>query len=170
MSGGAPATDAADNIYIFTVNGTIPLADRTNSPNADTILKLSSPGGLNLVDSFPRDQATLTPDSGLNIRFPAALSMLSANGSIDGIRWSLHVDASGSAVLYADDALNSTRELYDSNKSPADQLGGAINFAVPTIANGHVYIGTQDSLAVFGLLSAVPDDNLRQSSQILMFS
>jgi hypothetical protein len=54
--------------------------------------------------------------------------------------------------LYAYDSLNLANELYNSSQFASDQLDGAVKFAVPTIANGHVYIGTQSSVAVFGTL------------------
>jgi hypothetical protein len=67
--------------------------------------------------------------------------------------WTLDVSAyvAGPAVLHAYDALNLANELYNSGQASGDQLDGAVKFTVPTIANGHVYVGTQSSLAVFGL-------------------
>ena len=45
-------------------------------------------------------------------------------------------------------------EYYDSSQSGLrDQLGGAVKFAVPTVADGHVYVGSQYSFSVFGLFA-----------------
>ena len=60
--------------------------------------------------------------------------------------------AQGPAILHAYDALDLSHDLYSSDRVPADQLDGAVKFAVPTVASGRVYVGTQSSLAVFGLL------------------
>jgi hypothetical protein len=59
----------------------------------------------------------------------------------------------GPSVLHAYDA-NTLTELYNSSQfGTADQLGGAVKFSVPTVANGKAYVPTQTGLYVFGLLA-----------------
>jgi uncharacterized protein (TIGR03437 family) len=59
-----------------------------------------------------------------------------------------------SNILHAYDAGNLGHELYNSNQnSSRDALDSYVKFSVPTIANGKVYVGTQDSVAVYGLLA-----------------
>ncbi len=86
-----------------------------------------------------------------------ASPVISSNGSGDGIVWAL--DTSGYAtsaptILRAYDATNLSNELYSGPISATDPLaaGAAVKFAVPPIANGKVYVGTQNELSVFGLL------------------
>jgi len=105
-------------------------------------------------------------------RYPAgATPSISANGNKNGILWLIErPDAlgaqpgDGAAVLYAYDAekLNTTgimQSLYNSAEALShnvyrDRGGCANKFAVPTIANGKVYVGTQNELDVFGLLGS----------------
>ena len=52
-------------------------------------------------------------------------------------------------------------ELYNSQmKGSRDSLGSFVRFTVPTVANGKVYAGTGNSLAVFGLLNQPPQPSL----------
>ncbi|HYL59949.1 MAG TPA: choice-of-anchor D domain-containing protein [Candidatus Acidoferrales bacterium] len=92
-----------------------------------------------------------------NIGFPGASPVISANGQTGGVMWFIDSSAyagPGPAVLYAFDATDLSRELYDSNQFAAnDNPGPAVKFTVPTVANGKVYVGTQTQLAAFGILS-----------------
>jgi len=91
------------------------------------------------------------------VGYPGANLSISANGSSDGIVWSLENSGTrsvpGVAVLHAYNAANVGQQLYNSNQAGTrDRPGNAVKFAVPTIANGKVYVGTQTGLAVYGLL------------------
>ena len=56
-------------------------------------------------------------------------------------------------VLHAYDATNLATELYNSNQAAGsrDHFSGN-KFITPMIANGKVYVGTPNGVAVFGLL------------------
>ena len=98
-----------------------------------------------------------TPVSRSNTRmaFPGASPSFSAFGNRNGIAWALQTQdylRSGPTILHAYEAVNLQNELYHSNQTGLrDHPGGAVKFAVPTIANGKVYVGTQTTLAVYGL-------------------
>ncbi len=83
--------------------------------------------------------------------FPGANMSISANGSTNGIVWT--IEAGGVNVLHAYDATNVARELYNSSQSGSrDNFGGAVRFTVPTVINGKVYVAGATQLAVFGKL------------------
>lgn len=80
------------------------------------------------------------------------VASISANGNTQGIVWALDW---GAGVLFAYDATDLTKELYDSNQAAGNRdhfsaVGG--HFITPMVANGRVYIGTSSTVAVFGLL------------------
>ena len=110
--------------------------------------------------------------------FPVgATPSVSANGTTNGIVWAIErPDALGTepgiqpAILTAYNATpvkgkSAMTMLYNSASAliqgvRRDQGGCANKFAVPTIANGRVYVGTQNELDVFGLLGAKKGPNL----------
>ncbi len=83
--------------------------------------------------------------------YPGATPSISSNGTANGIVWD--IEYAPQAILHAYDA-NSLTELYNSNQAGTrDQLGTGVKFAVPTVANGEVFVGGSGFLSVFGLLS-----------------
>ena len=104
--------------------------------------------------SLNNGQLSLAKQSTSIFRWPGATAVISANGSTNGIVWALETNGSGApALLHAYTAADVSYELYNSNQnSVRDYPGPAIKFAVPTTANGKVYVGAQGQLSVFGLL------------------
>ena len=94
-----------------------------------------------------------TPDT---FGFAGSTPSISANGANNGLVWMID---NGSHQLRAYLASDLSNEIYTSNKAGArDQLTGSTKFSVPTVADGHVFvgIGTNNSgggvngLAAFG--------------------
>ena len=91
-----------------------------------------------------------------------ATPSVSSNGMTNGIVWALqrqeylgYYPATTPAILHAYDATNISAELYNSAmNAERDHAGLSNKFAVPTIANGKVFVGTTTELDVYGLLSA----------------
>ena len=101
---------------------------------------------------------TSQSQSAHSFTFRGVTPAVSANGTRNGVLWAL--DTSGDptsgnpapAVLFAYDAANLGTLLYSSPGSGSGAAGTAIKFAVPTVANGKVYVGGAGSFSVFGLL------------------
>ena len=85
--------------------------------------------------------------------YPGATPAISANGNSNGILWAVE-NGSTTAILHAYDATNLASELYNSGQASGarDQFGAGNKFITPTIANGRVYVGAPNGVAVFGLL------------------
>jgi hypothetical protein len=88
----------------------------------------------------------------INFGYPGATPTISANGTSNGILWA-YENHSGAAVLHAYDATDLNTELYNSSDL---NIGGAVKFAVPTVCNGKVFVGTSNSIAAFGLGVSAP--------------
>jgi uncharacterized protein (TIGR03437 family) len=114
------------------------------SPSQDKLKAFSVSGAH--IEPLPLSQSSSA------FYYPGAVPAVSANGSSNGIVWL--VEAGFSGTLRAFDAANLANELYNSQmNSSRDALGSFVKFSVPTIANGRVYVGTGNALAVFGLLN-----------------
>jgi len=97
--------------------------------------------------------ATLTSQSSNTMGSSGATPVISANGTNAAILWALDTTASGGPVLNAYDATNvATTPLYSSSAKPSDAVGPTGKFAVPTVANGYVYVGTNGGVVIYGLL------------------
>jgi outer membrane protein assembly factor BamB len=107
------------------------------------------------VKAFPivggKLQATPASQSANQFGYPGTTPSVSANGSSNAILWA--VENGGTAVLHAYDAADLTKELYNSNQAAnsRDHFSGN-KFITPMVANGKVFVGTSNSVAVFGLL------------------
>jgi hypothetical protein len=93
-----------------------------------------------------------TSKTAMVFSYPGTTPSVSANGTANAIIWAA---ANGTtAALLAFDANNLAKQLYSSNDAGTrDHFGAGNKFIVPTVANGKVYVGTQNSVGVFGLLN-----------------
>jgi Abnormal spindle-like microcephaly-assoc'd, ASPM-SPD-2-Hydin/PQQ-like domain len=90
-----------------------------------------------LLSSAPVSQGTLT------FGYPGADPVVSANGATNGIVWSIDTKTNS---LIANDATNLANTLFTGALSAP-----AIRWTVPTVVNGHVYVGEQGKVFGFGL-------------------
>jgi hypothetical protein len=89
--------------------------------------------------------------SAVSFEYPGTTPSVSANGSSNGIVWA--VENGNTGILHAYDATNLASELYNSTQAGSRDRFTDNKFITPMIANGKVYVGTPNSVAVFGLLS-----------------
>jgi len=110
------------------------------------------------LKAFPLTNAKLAtaPSSHSAVTFPhpGPTPSISANGTQDGIVWALESNLGSLGVLHAYDPSNLAHEFYNSNQAAngRDNFGNGNKFITPMIVNGKVYVGTQNGVAVFGLL------------------
>ena len=80
---------------------------------------------------------------------PGSVSV-SSDGTNNGIVW---IPDRNTNQIHAYDAATLSTELWNSGQrtSGVDNVGAVVKFAVPTVANGKVYVGTTSGLVVYGL-------------------
>jgi len=95
-------------------------------------------------------QAQYTSKTPETFGYPGPSPSISANGTSDGIVWIFGSDS----VVRAYDANNLAVELYNSNQNrQRDRAGTAVQFVVPTVADGMVFVGAENEVDVYGLLN-----------------
>jgi hypothetical protein len=103
---------------------------------------------------------TLKSTGGMSLGHPGGTMTVSSNGTManTGVVWaniprlgdSWHATAQGS--LFAFDAADVSKELWNSDADPKDTLGSYAKFSPPLVANGKVYQATfSGKLMVYGL-------------------
>jgi hypothetical protein len=131
LPGGVWSTPAYFNnaVYYADVGGTLKSFGITNA-------KLSS---------------APTSQTGTSFGYPGTSPSVSANGTANAILWA--AENANPAVLHAYDATNLARELYNSNQAAngRDNVAAGNKFIAVTVADGKVFLGTVNSVGVFGL-------------------
>jgi hypothetical protein len=151
------ATQDNSNVYQQVTNA---LANGAWSSPAYFNQTIYYAGQGDVLKAFPITSALLatTPSSHSSTTFsyPGSTPSVSANGTSNGIVWALQDSTGSAAVLHAYDATNLSNELYNSNQTQpngsSSAFGNGNKFITPVVANGNVYIGTPNGVAVFGLL------------------
>ena len=129
-------------------------AAQDGNPSSDPLRAFAFNTTTGVVSSAPTSQSAKI------FGFSGPTTSVSSNGTSSGIVWALDnlnwnaSCPSSCQVVYAYDATNLANKLWDSTlaTNSRDRSGGAVKFTVPTVANGKVYVGGQNSVTVFGLL------------------
>ena len=104
---------------------------------------------------FPVSSATLasSPAAQTSNSFSAlgATPSISANGDQNGVVWAVSSESGGKLLAF--DAAH-LKQLYDSDAQPADMFYGYSEFAVPSIADGKVFVPTYSGVEVYGELAS----------------
>jgi hypothetical protein len=84
--------------------------------------------------------------------YPGTTPSISAYGATNGILWA--TENTSPAVLHAYEAGNLDIELYNSGQAAngRDHFGVGNKFIAPTVVNGKVYVGTTNSVGIFGFV------------------
>ncbi|HEY6126623.1 MAG TPA: hypothetical protein VIW23_00425 [Candidatus Acidoferrum sp.] len=129
------------------------------NPTSDPLRAFSfNSAGSGLISSSPTSTTSSTKIFGFSGPTPSVSSSGTSNGIVwvlDNAQWNTScTDLATCQALYAYDATGLGTMLYNSTQAPAsrDLDGGAVKFTVPTVANGKVYVGNQNTLTVYGLL------------------
>jgi hypothetical protein len=143
--------DGQNDNNFFTMSNALPYGASSTPAYFDTVLYYGGNGdslkaflALGFSNSaVSQSTSTLGP--------AGATPVISANGTSTPIVWALDTTASGGPALYAYNAADLTNQLYSSNTNPNDAIGATSAHAVPVVANGSVYVGTESGVIFFGL-------------------
>jgi hypothetical protein len=138
-------------------------------------------GGVLKAYAISNGYITPTPVSKTRTSFSGfgTTPSISAYGTSNAIVWTIQSDGAvrhTPAILHAYNATNLAIELYNSSQLPErDNPGNAVKMSVPTVADGKVFVGTQDTLAIFGNGDFLPapaispaGDNFVNSASVTM--
>lgn len=110
-------------------------------------------GAFSPVYAYTLSNGTLvTPPSAQSIKVDGGgHAIITASGNSNGVIWFI-----SGQILWAMDAIT-LKTLYTSNQAAngRDALPSLPHFATPIAADGRIFIGTQNSLVVYGLLSGL---------------
>jgi outer membrane protein assembly factor BamB len=100
-----------------------------------------------LLPASPSSQSAAT------FGYPGSSPSVSANGASNAIVWAILSAESGAAVLHAYNPANLQQQYYNSTQAAnnRDAFGNGQKFITPVIANGKVFVGTPNGVAVFGV-------------------
>src|SRR5579871_2287582 len=155
-----PATDPMDSNIYQQLTGAMAGLVYSTPAYFNGVLYYAADG--DNLKAFPliNAQMALSPSSQTTIKFPhpGPTPSISANGTQNGIVWALESSLTSPGVLHAYDPANLAHEFYNSNQAAnaRDAFGNGNKFITPMIVNGKVYVGTQNGVAIFGLLPATP--------------
>lgn len=150
-----------DNLGMFSPSDSLVLQEITLVPTRTDDVLFASPAYWNNTVYFTPDASPIMafPLSGGLLGTPITVGKyagahspsISANGNSNGVLWVI----SGTEIV-AFDAV-SMKVLYTTNQAAGgrDKLPALGHFATQTVADGHVYVGTQTSLVAYGLFHSV---------------
>jgi outer membrane protein assembly factor BamB len=151
-----PATAPMDSNIYQQLTGAMAGLVYSSPAYFNGVLYLAADG--DSLKAFPVTKAQLatSPSSVSPTKFghPGPTPTISANGTQNGIVWALDSALTSTGILHAYDPANLAHELYNSTQAAngRDSFGNGNKFITPMIVNGKVYVGTQNGVAVFGLL------------------
>jgi hypothetical protein len=111
----------------------------------------------NTIYKFTIRDGTMTLDRSGDARFgyPGATLSISANGTGSGVVWAVNQGRSGAGMSGREGQLQAFRP-DDLTQLFSDDAGPISAFNVPTVADGQVYVGTDESLVIYGPLTVPP--------------
>jgi hypothetical protein len=153
LTGGAPAFDFAglkSQGRLLGADGRVYVKWSAACTSGSQASIAASGDGKSWVIGFDAENLAIT--STTNSETAGSQENSAAKVAAGGVIWMVEVGESG--VLHAYDAADLSHELYNSKQTPGgrDDFGPVNSSVTPLVANGRIYVGTVNGVAVFGLL------------------